>query len=52
MGLPLWTKLKRQSTYWLCGKQRVLGVVVSKEGHADNLLAHESQLITLKKVQP
>ena len=30
-----------EETYWLSGKEKVLGTAVSKEGHADSHLGHE-----------
>ena len=45
IGLPLltWTKkiAHEVNTHWLSSKKKVLGLAVSKEGHADNLLGHE-----------
>ena len=32
----------RMETNWLSSKEKVLGAVVSKEGHANSLLGHES----------
>ena len=44
MGLPLWNWVKKivhwVETYWLHGKEKVLGAAFSK-GDADNLLRHE-----------
>ena len=45
MGLPQQACLKREFMEWKHSdspvKKKVLGAVVSKEGHADSLLEHE-----------
>ena len=45
MVLPKQTRLEKTGNgveiHWLFGKEKVLGVVISKEGHADILLVHE-----------
>ena len=45
MSLPLqaWVgkSVHEVETHRLSGKEKVLGAVVSKEGHADSLLGHE-----------
>ena len=55
MGLPLcgWVEktVNELETHWLSGKKKVSGTVISKEGHADNLLGYERILISLKKMQ-
>ena len=56
MGLPLQVRVKETvdgvETHRLSGKERFPGTSVSKEGHADCLLAHERthDLISLKKL--
>ena len=55
MGLPLWTRVKkrvhRRETHRLPGKEKVLCVAVSKEGHADAFWKNQLLLISLIKVQ-
>ena len=45
MSLPLWAWVKKTicgvETHRLSHKEKVLGAVVSKEGHAESLLGHE-----------
>ena len=45
IGLLLWDWMEktvhRVETHWLSSKEKVLGAVVSKEGHADSVLGHE-----------
>ena len=46
MSLPPWAQVKKivdgMKTYWLSGKEKTPGTAVSKEGHADSVLGHES----------
>ena len=45
MGLPLQARGEKTvygvETYWLSGKENILGATVSKESHADDILGHE-----------
>ena len=45
LGLPLWA-WDEKAVHEFSGKEKVLGVVVRKEGHVDTL-----QLISFEKVQ-
>ena len=51
MGLPPWACVEKTihelETLRLSGKSKVLGIVVSKDGHADSLLEHENTLYYL-----
>ena len=57
MGFPLraWVEKKVYGveTHWFSGKEKILGIAVRKEGHADSPLGDErtQDLISLKKVQ-
>ena len=45
MGLPLQTWIEKTvytvETHWLSSKEKVPGIAVHKEGHADSVLGHE-----------
>ena len=45
ISLPQWAWVKKTvcevETHWLFGKEKVLGIAVNKEDHADSLLGHE-----------
>ena len=51
MDLPLWDWVEKTvhgvEIHWLFGKEKVLGTVISKEGHADIFLRHEKKPITI-----
>ena len=54
IGLPLEASVEKLvygvETYWLSGKEKLLGAAISKEGHVDNVLGKDlSLLIFLKK---
>ena len=45
MALPQWTWVEKTlhgvESHWLSGKEKVLGIAASKEGHGDSVLGHK-----------